>query len=259
MESILEMIIAPNYTIDEIDYDCLSKNPSPKVARLIMKHPNWYNISSNPNIGLTKFIIKNKDKLILSQLRLNTNPGLAELIISFGYDKVLCGNSNSGLTDFIKSQSDLNYNLLSLNINPGLYPIMKYWNLSNSNPMFPANILEKKLNLYDLAQLSKNTNPKLAELIIKHHYGLDWYEISRNSNSGLTQFIIDNLERLDLVNLAENRNPELTNFILKHAIAIDFSNTNKKLLKYKCPGGYLKKRLLSANPSAIYIKSKLQI
>jgi hypothetical protein len=258
MNSIIGLIVAPNYTIDDVDYDCLSKNPNPKIARLIMKHPNWYNIGSNPNIGLTKFIIKNKDKVILSQLRLNTNPGLAELIISYGYDKILCGNSNPGLTEFLKSQPkhELDYYLLSLNSNPALVPLMKYYSHANPNPGLTNIVIKTGINIL---LLSKNTNPKLAKLIIEHHYCLDWYEISRNSNPGLTEFIIDNLRKLDLITLAENRNPELTDFILKHATTIDFSNTNKKLLRTKCPGGYLKKRLLSANPAAVYISSRFRL
>ncbi len=130
---------------------------------------------------------------------------------------------------------------------------MKYYN--HSNPGLTAKIIKTGINV---SLLSENTNPKLAKLIISYHYCLDWYEISRNSNPGLTEFIIDNLRKLDLITLAENRNPELTDFILKHATAIDFSNTNKKLLRTKCPGGYLKKRLLSANPAAVYISSRLR-
>ena len=285
MNSIINLIIAHNYAIDDVDYDCLSKNPNPKIARLIMKHPNWYNIGSNPNIGLTKFIIKNKNKVILSQLRLNTNPGLAELIISYGYDKILCGNSNPGLTEFLKSQPkhELDYYLLGSNPNPALVPIMKYYNHDNPNPgltdiilrQVPKAIMQieegdnpKLAEFAEFAELeiesnvsllSENTNPKLAKLIIKHYYCLDWYEISRNSNPGLTEFIIDSLIKLDLITLAENRNPELTDFIQKHATAIDFSNTNKKLLRTKCPGGYLKKRLLSANPAAVYISSRFRL
>ena len=94
MDLILTLIIKVEYTIigNICNLELLSLNTNPKIAKLIMEQLFYNKISSNSNPGLTKFIIRNKDKLYPKRLAapLNTNPLLAELIISFGYTPELC-------------------------------------------------------------------------------------------------------------------------------------------------------------------------
>jgi len=216
MKSILCCIIKPEYTLFKgIDLEYLSANPNPKIAKLIMKYPNYALISSNPNPGLTKFILNNTNKIIPT----NTNPKLAYLIMERPNWYGISGNSNIGLTEFILS------------------------NLSKIK--------------YDW--LSKNTNPLLAELIIKNKHRLDWYEIFKNSNSGLTNFIMEQYSKIYLYCLCINSNPDLTDFIIGESKPddIDIRNTNKKLIKYRL--SYLIASIYLAENSHVVILKKIEL
>ena len=134
MKSILNLIIKPEYTIigGNIDPEKLCSNPNPKIAKLIvrMKNPNYDSISGNPNPGLTKFIIENIARMNEFKLMANTNPLLAGLI-----PKLLSTYNNNK----------------ELFINPN----SKLTEFSFGHGVSCINYL------------LRNTNPKLADLIIQ--------------------------------------------------------------------------------------------
>ena len=118
-------------------------NTNPLLTGLILELLPTYNNNKelfiNPNFELTEFSCVN-------YLLMNTNPKLADLIIQFSnwyYIRGISvwdrisGNSNTGLIDFILSHPD-------------------------------------KVNYI---ALSTNTNPLLAELIIKNEHRLNWCAI----------------------------------------------------------------------------------
>jgi hypothetical protein len=132
----------------------LSENTNPELAEVIMMAPIWSKVSANPNIGLTKFIINNEDKLDIRELSANTNPELAGLIL--------------------KNIRKCDLNLIAKNPNPGLTEFIK-----------------KYIDILDLDYLVQNPNPDLAELIIANINKDNYSLVFSNSNPGLTKFILD--------------------------------------------------------------------
>ena len=281
MKSILNLIIEPEYTIigGHVNLSELCSNPNPKIAKLIvrMKNPNYDSISGNPNPGLTKFIIKNRDKINKSKLMSNTNPLLAGLILEllpiYNNNKELFMNPNPEYTEFSLGYGVSCINYLLRNTNSKLadliiqetnwYDIrgMSVWDRisGNSNTGLTDFILSRPDNV-DYIALSTNTNPLLAELIIKNKHRLNWCAIFSNPNIGLTKFIIKNYISKCATYLGYNTNPDLTDFIISKLkpAEIHSLNTNKKLIKHRMLNsrGYVG---LSANPSAVIIGKKIEL
>jgi hypothetical protein len=139
-------------------YRQISTNSNPKLASLIASFQCWREISSNPNTGLTDFIIKHREKLNLSELSKNNNPGLTDLLLDYlygDYDQFpaismdnISGNSNPNLTELIIESGNITH--LARNTNPAL----KKYQLKNlnkiDNAIFcrnPNAVVIKKLNL----------------------------------------------------------------------------------------------------------------
>ena len=273
MKSILNLIIKPEYTIigGNIDLRELCLNPNPKIAKLIIKNPDYTLISGNSNPGLTELIIKSANKTDSYSLSSNTNPMLADLIISLDdwlkhwYE--IGRNPNTGLTDFILSSPDVECYYISHNTNPKLASLImekpNWHNISGNSNIGLTDFILSNPHEVNYDSLSSNTNPLLAKLIIKNRHELNWYKIFMNSNSGLTNFIMENYNDCHKdsfghsykASLGQNINPDLTDFILSKLKPneISASNTNKKLIKYRlsAPDGNIG---LSANPSAVVIK-----
>ena len=218
------------------------------ILTLILKHdyclPDWIDVNeellSNTNPRLAKFIIKSIPTIKIAMLS-----KLEETKDENGYKYPL----------LIRKQN-VDYALNSLiqkNPNPGL---VKY-NLNsvkleaigqNSNPVYTDIIRERDHYTLDL---SSNTNPLLADLIIKSkninhgnpNPGLTDYFLNcekhdililRNSNPKLAQLVKDKFssfpKRLAMIILGKNENPELANFIIKNGI-VDDRNPNPGLTR----------------------------
>jgi len=136
----------------------ISTNTNPKLAYLIASLHCWREISSNPNSGLTDFIIKNREKLNLAELSKNNNPELTDLLLDYlygDYDQFprismdnISGNSNPRLTELIIGSGNMTH--LARNTNPAL----KKYQLKNldkiNNAIFcrnPNAVVIKKLNI----------------------------------------------------------------------------------------------------------------
>ena len=132
----------------------LVTNTNPLLADLIIETSMWDSISSNPNIGLTDFILSHPDEINYIQLSRNTNPLLAELIIK-NKSKSAMGdlfrNSNTGLTNFIIENYHADFaHFLGQNINPELADFV----LVNTNR---EPIKHSRLNLFKTHSFSQNS------------------------------------------------------------------------------------------------------
>jgi len=213
MRSILSLIIAPFKLPNWIEPNNprLMLNRHPYVKKFVVKHYDnfdWCDISIQP--VMADVILQNKHRAISSYLFQNPSPKLTDLI-KIKFTPVLLAelatNTNPELAELIMSNKN-RFNPqcwanIGKNPNPGLTKFI----IEN----YPINIKQ----LYLIGKMTyDNTNPELAPYIIKllakrkTQFNEDWKHISSNTNYGLEKFIYDNhdkLSRKDLRNLASNR------------------------------------------------------
>jgi hypothetical protein len=220
MDLILSTILKSYYVPAKwvvIDYDAVASNPSPK---------------------LTKWLINNFDKLTLPYQCETLNEGL--IIHFIDYFKVLMPNKLIRVEDpraapaIIEIISRGIGRLTPLHIrdnpNPGLtkFLIDSGAELSgNSNPALTKTIIERNYR----ERIESNTNPELAEFIIKYLTEEDeFYAVFSNPNPGLTNFIMEKYEDDYLPPLVRNTNPLLAEFILS-------KDYDKSLLRFNSNPG----------------------
>ena len=138
------------------------------MADLIIKYCNEKHEScfSNPNIGLTNYII-NSPKSVINYVDLSTkkNPMITEFIIA-SYEK-------------------LNKKLLCSNENPALVELMMiepHW-----------------------GKISENPNTGLTEIIINNPDKVDYNRLSYNTNRKLIPFMYTHAAKLNTLALISNR------------------------------------------------------
>ena len=249
MESIVSLIIVlfklPKWI--EPNNPRLMLNRHPYVKRFVVKHYDnfdWCDISIQP--VMADVILQNKHRAISSYLFQNPSPKLTDLI-KIKFTPVLLAelatNTNPELAELIMSNKN-KFNQqcwanIGKNPNPGLtkfiienYPtnIKPLYLIANPNPELASLIMANKIRCYDLVNNSNpgltdliisigrmtydNTNPKLAPYIMrllsrrKIQFNEDLKYISSNTNHGLEKFIYDNRDKLSLEyfgNLASNR------------------------------------------------------
>ncbi len=185
----------------------------------------------NPSPLLTKLIMKKFDIKGLHYLTANTNPDLAEFIISHKHNfdddcwNNISKNSNKGLTEFIKTSHQIDRHYLNMNTNPELIISNSYIStdfFANSNPKLTnrVNNFSQYITLFrcfysiDIALLEINTNPELVHLILLFHSHCG-ESCLLYSNIGLTDYILNNPPTTDSNwnRLAINNNPLLEKFI----------------------------------------------
>ena len=139
---------------------CLNSNPKLADLIISFKdrftNEHWYYISMNPNEGLTEFIKEHVEIVKKYKLDCNTNPKLTDLIkVHYARqlsgelilpddehlinnpnplfasviiklhmlkpNKLIFGNCNPGLTDYILNHPNIDFNQIALNFNPKLF------------------------------------------------------------------------------------------------------------------------------------------
>ena len=156
-------------THPKINYEVLMMNPSEEMAEFILSNIirfKFRRISRNCNPGLTKYFLDNEDKIDYYTLSYNTNSALAPLML--------------------RNIHKLDRDVLVDNSNDGI-----------------VDYLLENVDKFDFSKCV-NTNPKMAELIIKFAPGFAIV----NSNAGLTEYNLKTITQDDCYAL-HNTNPKL--------------------------------------------------
>ena len=156
----------------KLNNSCLSLNPN--AIDYLTENPDlivWDYLSSNKNA--IALLLKNKDKIYLNYL---------------------CKNENEEVIGIIRDNKDkiANWYYLNRNRNPAIFKFILenpdkinwYVFISNENSAdFINNNLDffyNKLKDFKWEALSKNTNPKILQLLKDNKNRLDWYHLSKN-------------------------------------------------------------------------------
>ena len=177
---------------DKINWDVISKNPSPGVIELLKENPHeeidWEQLSANPNaIELLK---ANYDNIFWPNLSANTNSEAIELLKKNHYEEI-------------------DWALLSSNPNPKAIELLKenpdyiYWKYLSENPNNEAiELLKANPNEIDWYYLSKNPNPEAIELLKKNLDKINWFDFLGNPSA--IEFLKENPKEIDWHALSVN-------------------------------------------------------
>jgi hypothetical protein len=177
---------------DKINWDVISKNPSPGVIELLKENPHeeidWEQLSANPNaIELLK---ENYDNIFWPNLSANTNSEAIELLKKNHYEEI-------------------DWALLSSNPNPKAIELLKenpdyiYWKYLSENPNNEAiELLKANPNEIDWYYLSKNPNPEAIELLKKNLDKINWFDFLGNPSA--IEFLKENPKEIDWHALSVN-------------------------------------------------------
>ena len=177
---------------DKINWDVISKNPSPSVIELLKENPHeeidWEQLSANPNaIELLK---ANYDNIFWPNLSANTNSEAIELLKKNHYEEI-------------------DWALLSSNPNPKAIELLKenpdyiYWKYLSENPNNEAiELLKANPNEIDWYYLSKNPNPEAIELLKKNLDKINWFDFLGNPSA--IEFLKENPKEIDWHALSVN-------------------------------------------------------
>ena len=192
------------------------EHPSPKLAPIILEHANRFRleVATNPNPGLTSYILHNWD-LLPGTKYLNKNPKLfSRMMQDLNPDwHNLSSRNEPEFTEFLIShEKDLNWTVMSKNNNPEL-----------------TELIIKNKDKLDYKRLTRNKNPKLMQLKIENKEKLDWELISAEE----TTLLLDNIELAVWLYVSMNKNSEITKLIMDNPDKLNYyylpKNSNKKL------------------------------
>ena len=177
---------------DKINWDVISKNPSPGVIELLKENPHeeidWEQLSANPNaIELLK---ANPDNIFWPNLSANTNSEAIELLKKNHYEEI-------------------DWALLSSNPNPKAIELLKanrdyiYWNYLSANPHpYAIELLKANPNEIGWKHLSSNPNPEAIELLKKNLDKINWFDFLGNPSA--IEFLKENPKEIDWHALSVN-------------------------------------------------------
>ena len=181
-------------------------NTNPELADFIISHKSkfksgqWVDIFRNPNPGLTEFIKEHYTIKYRRLLIVNTNPELAEMILSeihgsehFSKEEV-SRNSNPGLTNYLQTVGSSN---------------------CNTNPELASIIIK---NHDDIKVIYQNSNVGLTDFILSNPPKSQtlWNALAANANPPR--------ESAERSALASNTNPKLEKFIYDNRDKIEIGS-----------------------------------
>ena len=256
---------------DKLNPNNLINNENPKLGKIILEIlplVGKYTIAAKSNPVLTDIIL-NLDSYPYC-FRHNTNPRLFDLMAAkCSIDGALL--SNSKFVMYVKSNLEkirlINISLANLvEFEKFSYPPIKQYTYEkmietkikqisgNPNPGLTKFILDHE-HLVDFEELSINTNPNLADLIIRNSSKLNKYKIINNPNPGLTEFLINSIHYFSTTyyyTTCKNTNPGLAEDIINNTdmrFIIENSNTGlTEFIKKNFRPEYTKYLLMNTNP-----------
>jgi hypothetical protein len=224
--------------------ESLSRNPG--TANQVIENLNKHGITArylgiSINSGIIDYLVYRSklDETFISVIADNPDPRLTKLIKDFAIKVIGQYNKTNFESYNIEIMSSL-LTFLSANTNPELAEVIMMapiWSNVSANPNTGLTkfIIDNEDKI-EPHELSTNTNPELAYLIIKNIRKATLTLIAKNPNPGLTEFIKKYIDILDLDYLVQNPNPELAELIIaninKNNYSLVFSNSNPGLTKF---------------------------
>ena len=266
-------VIKSDYA-ENLDWEWLSLNPSPKVYYLLnkLKTPNkifsyelsskmleemlekcpkyidWKVLSLNPKIfHLLKNLLKNHEHKIINWFELSKNPNpnaiplIEEHFNMYGtYTSELSANPNA--VPFLKENpSIIDWKYLARNPNANAIPIME----EMLKECYPKKV---KWIEWDDFWDELSFNPNAISLLEKYPRKIRWYFLSANPNA--IHLLEKNLDKIDWCHLSEN--PNAIHLLEKNLDKIDWSHLScnpNAISLLKENQDKINWRMLSCNPN----------